>query len=54
MKAGNEPQCIRVDGGDLKPIASGWQGALATSDGKTKMWFHNPDTLGWVHPHYYV
>jgi hypothetical protein len=24
------------------------------SDGKTKVWFHNPDTGGWVHPDYYV
>jgi hypothetical protein len=27
---------------------------MAISDGKTKAWFHNPDTLGWIHPDYYV
>lgn len=54
MKAGNDPQCIRVKGGDFKPIASGWQGAMAMSDGKTKVWFHNPDALGWISPDYYV
>jgi hypothetical protein len=54
MKAGTEPQCMRVDGAYLKPIASGWGGAMAMSDGATKMWFHNPDSLGWVHPQYYV
>lgn len=54
MKAGNEPQCIRVEVDQVKPIASGWGGALALTDGKTKIWFHNPDSGGWVHPDYYV
>ena len=54
MRAGTEPQCIRVDADNFKPVASGWGGALALSDGKTKVWFHNPDTGGWVHPDYYV
>ncbi|WP_157640022.1 hypothetical protein [Burkholderia ubonensis] len=54
MKAGDEPQCIRIEGEHLKPVASGWQGAMAISDGRTKVWFHNPDALGWVHPDYYV
>jgi hypothetical protein len=27
---------------------------MAMTDGKTKVWFHNPDTGGWVHPDYYV
>jgi hypothetical protein len=54
MHAGLTPQCIRVDSDDFKPIASGSDGALAMTDGKTKTWFHNPDTLGWVHPDYYV
>lgn len=54
MKAGQEPQCIRVDADEFKPVASGWGGALAMSDGKTKVWFHNPDSGGWVHPDYYV
>jgi hypothetical protein len=54
MKAGRAPQCIRVDADEFKPVASGWGGALALSDGKTKIWFHNPDTGGWVHPDYYV
>lgn len=54
MKAGSDPQCIRIDAKDFKPIASGWQGAMAMSDGNTKVWFHSPDSLGWVHPDYYV
>jgi hypothetical protein len=54
MRAGREPQCIRIEGDDFKPIASGWSGALAMTDGKTKIWFHNPDTGGWIHPDYYV
>jgi hypothetical protein len=53
-KAGKESQCIRVEGDEFKPIASGWGGALALTDGKTKVWFHNPDGGGWVHPDYYV
>lgn len=54
MRAGNEPQCLRVAADDFKPVASGWGGAMAMSDGKTKVWFHSPDALGWVHPDYYV
>lgn len=54
MKAGDEPQCIRVEGDEFKPIASGWGGALALTDGKTRVWFHHPDSAGWVHPDYYV
>jgi len=54
MKNGQDPQCIRVDADEFKPIASGWGGALAMSDGKTRIWFHNPDSGGWVHPDYYV
>jgi hypothetical protein len=54
MKAGNEPQCIRIEANSFKPVASGSDGALAMSDGKTKIWFHNPDAGGWVHPDYYV
>lgn len=54
LKAGDDPQCIRVDAGNFKPVASGWQGAIAMTDGKTKVWFHNPDSLGWIHPDYYV
>jgi hypothetical protein len=54
MRAGNEPQCIRVEGENFKPIASGEGGALAMTDGKTKVWFHNPDAGGWVHPDYYI
>lgn len=54
MKAGKEPQCIRVEVDQAKPVTSGWGGALALTDGKTKMWFHNPDSGGWVHPDYYV
>jgi len=54
MKAGNEPQCLRIEANSFKPVASGSDGALAMSDGKTKIWFHNPDAGGWVHPEYYV
>jgi len=50
MKAGDAPQCIRVEVDQVKPIASGWGGALALTDGKTRIWFHNPDSDGWVHP----
>jgi hypothetical protein len=54
MRAGSEPQCIRVEGDNFKPIASGWGGALAMTDGTTRIWFHHPDTGGWIHPDYYV
>jgi hypothetical protein len=54
MKAGNDPQCIRVEADKFTPVASGWGGAMAMSDGKTKIWFHNPDGGGWIHPDYYV
>lgn len=54
MKAGQDPQCIRVEADEFKPVASGWGGALALTDGKTKVWFHKPDAAGWVHPDYYV
>ena len=54
MKAGKDPQRIRVDAPGFKPIASGADGALAMTDGKTRVWFHEPDRGGWVHPDYYV
>jgi hypothetical protein len=54
MKAGQDRQCIRVEAAKFKPVASGWGGALAMGDGKTNVWFHNPDEGGWVHPDYYV
>ncbi|MEK0235704.1 hypothetical protein [Ralstonia pseudosolanacearum] len=54
IRAGDEPRCLRVEADGFKPVASGYGGAMAMSDGKTKVWFHNPDTLGWVHPDYYV
>lgn len=54
MKAGQDRQCIRVEAAEFKPVGSGWGGALALSDGKTNVWFHNPDAGGWVHPDYYV
>jgi len=47
-------RCIRVEGDGFKPVASGSGGALALADGKTKVWFHQPDSGGWVHPDYYV
>jgi len=54
MKAGTDPQCIRIEGENLKPVASGWQGAIAMSDGPKKVWFRYPDSMGWIHPDYYV
>lgn len=45
---------MRIDADEFKPVASGWKGALARSDGKTEVGFHNPDTGGWVHPDYYI
>lgn len=54
MKTGNEPQCLRVEASEFKPIASGWGGALSISDGHTKAWFHNPEGGGWIHPDYYI
>ena len=49
--------CIRVVSDDLRPIKSGWGGALAMVDGdKTPVlpFFSQPDTFGWVHPDYYI
>lgn len=54
MKEGTDPKCIYVQMTKFKPIASGWGGALALTDEKTKVWFHHPDGDGWVHPDYYV
>jgi hypothetical protein len=54
MKAGKDPQCLRVEADSFKVVSSGWGGALALSDGKIRVWFHNPDAGGWVHPEYYV
>ena len=50
-----EPVCVRITSGDLRPIKSGWGGALALADGdKSPVYFYHPDSLGWVHPDYYV
>jgi len=47
--------CLRVDSEDLRPIKSGWGGALAVADGaRSPVYFHHPDTFGWVHPDYYI
>lgn len=54
MRAGSDPQVVRVEAAAFKPVASGWGGALAITDGNTKLWFHNPEASGWVHPDYYV
>jgi hypothetical protein len=54
MRAGADPQCIRFEADGFKPVGSGWGGALAMSDGTTKIWFHNPDAGGWIHPGHYV
>jgi hypothetical protein len=35
MKAGRDRQCIRVEADEFKPVASGWGGALALTDGRT-------------------
>lgn len=45
MRGGKDPQCIRVDGDDFKPVASGWGGALAMSDGKTRICSTTPTIL---------
>jgi len=54
MRTDQDQQCIRVEADAFQPVATGWGGALAMTDGKTKVWFHNPDAGGWVHPDYYV
>jgi hypothetical protein len=54
MKAGNEPQCIKVEAANFEVTGTDYQGAMTMSDGKTKFWFHDPDAIGWVHPQYYV
>jgi hypothetical protein len=48
------PQCIRVKAGKFMPIASGWGGELAMTDGTTKIWFHKPDGYGWIDSRMYV
>ncbi|RTL29134.1 MAG: hypothetical protein EKK47_13925 [Burkholderiales bacterium] len=54
MKAGADPQCIRVEAAKFDVVATGYGGAMAMTDGTTKTWFHNPESAGWVHPQYYV
>jgi hypothetical protein len=54
MRAGGDPQCIRIAGSKFTPVASGWNGSLAMTDGATKIWFHNPDGYGWVDSRMYV
>lgn len=50
-----DQNCIRAASDNLRPIKSGWGGALAMADGdKSPVYFHHPDTFGWVHPDYYV
>ena len=50
-----DQKCVPVVSERLRPIKSSWGGALAVADGdKSPIFFHNPDTLGWVHPDYYV
>jgi hypothetical protein len=53
MRAGDAPQCLRISGASLTPFASGWAGMLAITDGRTKVWFQEPDSFGWVNPEYY-
>ncbi|HEY1936268.1 MAG TPA: hypothetical protein VGG99_30030 [Acetobacteraceae bacterium] len=54
MKAGRDPQCIRVERTHFEPFASGWNGALAMTDGSTKIWFHMPDGFGWIDSRSYI
>jgi hypothetical protein len=54
MRAGNDPQCRRIEVTKVRPISAGSGGALALSDQGTRVWFHNPDSGGWVAPEYYV
>jgi hypothetical protein len=53
MRAGSDPQCLRVDAAHLEPFAAGWAGMLAITDGTTRVWFHNPDANGWISPDYF-
>jgi len=54
MHAGNSPQCLAVRFTSIKPVASGWGGALALANEGQRIWFHQPDSGGWVHPNYYI
>ncbi len=54
MRAGEDPQCLRIEADAFKPIASGWGGAMAMTDGTTRIWFRNPNAGGWIHPDYYI
>ena len=54
MKAGRDPQCIRVEAPHFRAFASGWNGALAMTDGTTKIWFHMPDGFGWMDSRSYI
>lgn len=50
-----DQKCVRITSDNLRPVKSGWGGALAVAEGdKSAVYFHNPDTLGWVHPDYYI
>jgi len=40
--------------GEVKPIASGWGGALALGDQGRRVWFHSPEGGGWLAPEYFV
>ncbi|MCU6499570.1 hypothetical protein LPN04_17385 [Rugamonas sp. A1-17] len=54
MHVGDSPQCLEVQFSGIKPVASGWGGALALADSGQRIWFHEPDSGGWVHPDYYI
>lgn len=54
MKAGRDPQCIRLEGPRFEPFASGWNGSLAMTNDNTKIWFHGPDGFGWIDSRYYI
>lgn len=53
MRAGSDPQCIRAEAKHFEAYGSGWDGMLEITDGTTKIWFHNPDSSGWISPDYY-
>lgn len=42
IRAGRDHQCVLVEADDFKPVASGWGGAMAITDGKTRFGFTIP------------
>ena len=54
MRAGKYHQCILVQSSSFRPIASGPDSTLAMTDGRTNIWFHNPNGGGWVVADLYI